>query len=76
VEILPLFHVDMDLYVINVINVLDCVDWERSDVKWTENNSFAGFNKLVFDFTKIPDNTYMFKIKEWAMVSVFVTEAF
>ncbi|AJS61133.1 imm11 family protein [Paenibacillus sp. IHBB 10380] len=76
VEFLPLVHKELELYMINVTNILDCVDWERTDVEWTEENSFAGFNKLVFDFSKIPEHTYIFKFKELATVAVYVTEEF
>ncbi|WP_223067331.1 imm11 family protein [Paenibacillus caui] len=76
VEFLPLAHQELDLYLMNVINVLDCVDWERSDVQLTSKKHFAGFNNLVFDFSKIPLNTYVFKFKELAEVRTFVTESF
>lgn len=61
---------------INVTNIIDCVDYNRSVIKLTSKGTFAGFNKLVFDFSKIPDNTYIFKIKETATFCEFVTEAF
>jgi len=75
-ELLPLIHDELELYVVNVTNVLDCVDWNRSDVRRYSDEDFAGFNKLVFDFSKIPNDTYMFKIKETATVEVFVTDLF
>ncbi|PQP83690.1 hypothetical protein C0Q44_03095 [Paenibacillus sp. PCH8] len=75
-EFLPLIHDDLELYVVNVTNVLDCVDWTRSDVRTFSDGEWADFNKLVFDFSKIPDDTYMFKIKETATVKVFVTDLF
>ncbi|MGF7046897.1 hypothetical protein J2T13_001399 [Paenibacillus sp. DS2015] len=75
-EILPLIHDDLNLHVLNIINVLDCVDWERTDSRRYKDGSWADFNKLVFDLNRIPDNTYMFKIKEVATVTVYVTEAF
>jgi hypothetical protein len=52
------------------------VDWQRSEVKWSKNHNFLGFNKLKFDFSKIPNDTYMFKFKEKAETRVYVTEAF
>lgn len=76
VEFLPLIHETLELYMINVLEIIDCVDWKRSDVMLTSKGQFAGFNKLVFDFNRIPENTYMFKIKEMAGVWVFVTSAF
>lgn len=76
VEFLPLIHDELDLYMINVTNVLDCVDWKRSDVRLTAKGEYAGFNKLVFDFEKIAPSMYMFKFKETARTRVYVTEAF
>ncbi|MEK4850171.1 DUF1629 domain-containing protein [Paenibacillus sp. FSL H7-0756] len=76
VEFLPLIHPSLELSMINVTNILDCVDYNRSVIKLTSLGTFAGFNKLVFDFSQIPDNTYIFKIKETAKVCEFVTEAF
>ncbi|WP_342351893.1 imm11 family protein [Paenibacillus xylanexedens] len=76
VEFLPLAHDELELYVLNVTNILDCVDWERSDVRRKSDGSWAGFDKVVFDFSKIPHGTYMFKIKETATVEVYVTDLF
>jgi len=76
VELLSLIHAEQSIYMVNVINILDCVDWKRSDVSWFEEEYFLGFNKLVFNFTKIPSNTYIFKIKETAETCVYITESF
>ncbi|MED5020781.1 hypothetical protein P9847_26320 [Paenibacillus chibensis] len=32
VEFLPLIHGELELYMINVTNILDCVDYDRSEV--------------------------------------------
>lgn len=76
VEFLPLIHDEMDLFMVNVTNILDCVDWQHSDVNRFEGEYFLGFNKLKFDFSKIPSDTYIFKFKETAATQVYVTEAF
>lgn len=76
VEFLPLIHDELDFYMVNVTNVLDCVDWNRSNVRTYEDGSLAGFNKLVFNFTKIPAETYIFKFVERASTLVYVSEAF
>lgn len=76
VEFLPLIHKELDLVMLNITNVLDCVDWGRSDVSTTDAGNFAGFKKLVFDINKIPDQTYMFKIEETAGTTVYVTDKF
>ncbi|RUT45251.1 hypothetical protein EJP82_16370 [Paenibacillus anaericanus] len=76
VEFLPLIHDDFEFFMVNVTNVLDCVDWQRSDFRTFDDGSWAGFNKLVFDFHKVPEDTYMFKINQGATTRVYVTEAF
>ncbi|MEK4850172.1 DUF1629 domain-containing protein [Paenibacillus sp. FSL H7-0756] len=76
VEFLPLIHDELDIFMINVINILDCVDWQKSKAKWLQEKYFMGFDKLVFDYTKIPEQTYLFKIKEQATSKVYVTELF
>jgi len=75
VEFLPLIHKELDLYVVNVTNVLDCIDWDKSDVVWSDE-ILLRTNKLVFDIDKIPQGTYMFKFKERANLKVYVTEDF
>lgn len=76
VEALPLEHSELKFFMLNVIKVIDCVDYSRSVIKLTGKGNFARFIKLIFDFSKIPEKTYMFKIKETAVVQVFVTDAF
>ncbi|MEY8743370.1 imm11 family protein [Paenibacillus tundrae] len=76
VEFLPLMNDNDELFMLNVTNILDCVDYNRSGIDRFEDGSWFRFNKLVFDPTKIPDGTCMFKIKETAGVQVFVTEKF
>lgn len=76
VEFLPLVHPSLEFSIINVTNILDCVDYNRSVMKLTSKGTFAGYINLVFDFSKIPDDTYILKIKETATFCEFVTEAF
>ncbi|MBJ6361121.1 imm11 family protein [Paenibacillus sp. GCM10012307] len=75
VEFLPLLHDHLELYMVNVTKVLDCVDWKRSDIRTYDDGEFAGFNKLVFDFSKIPEGTYMFKFRERTTTRVYITQA-
>ncbi|MCJ8012825.1 hypothetical protein MUG84_13895 [Paenibacillus sp. KQZ6P-2] len=75
VEFLPLIHEELELYMINVTNIIDCVDYDRSEVLLSVGK-MAGFTKIVFDFSKIPSETYLFKIREMAETKVFLTQAF
>nr|WP_154960466.1 hypothetical protein [Paenibacillus xylanexedens] len=76
VEFLSLLHESLDLSVVNVINILDCVDWKRTDVMYTSKGRFSRFNKIVFELSKVPSGTYIFKIKETASHQIYVTEEF
>ncbi|AIQ60658.1 imm11 family protein [Paenibacillus borealis] len=76
IECLPLAHPELKLFMLNITNVIDCVDYSRSVIKLTGKGNFARFIKQVFDFSKIPEKTYMFKIKETAIIQVFVTDKF
>lgn len=75
VEFLPLLHDQLELYMLNVTKLLDCIDWQRS-IKSNQSNSIIRFDKQVFDFSKIPNDTYMFKIKENAVISTYITDKF
>lgn len=52
VEILPLSHPEFNLFMLNITNVIDCVDYNRSEIQLTGKGNFARFIKLVFDFSK------------------------
>lgn len=75
IEFLPLIHDDLNLFIMNVTNILECVDWERSSFERYPTGKFSNFNKLVFDFNKITSDTSIFKIKEMK-TSVFVSDSF
>ncbi|PJN62846.1 suppressor of fused domain protein [Bacillus mycoides] len=47
-EILPLVHERYECYAINVLNVLDCIDYENADP-----DDFGGFDKFAFITEKI-----------------------
>ncbi|WP_340015436.1 DUF1629 domain-containing protein [Paenibacillus sp. FSL K6-1318] len=76
VEFLKLIHDSLDLYVVNVINILDCVDWQRTDVMYTSKGRFSRFNTIFFDLSKIPSGTSIFKLKETASHQIYVTHEF
>lgn len=75
VEFLPLVHDELELYMMNITNILDCVDYDRSEVRLSVGK-MAGFEHIVFDFSKIPSETYLFKVREIAKTKAFLTEKF
>lgn len=68
VEFLQAVANEDKVFIINVTNLLDCVDKTKSEVK-------PG-GKLVFSEVLIPNHTLMFKTPEDAPYDVYVTDAF
>ncbi len=67
-ELLPLTLDGRDYYLCNVVNVVDCLDKEKSKF-----NQFGGVSQVVFDVSKLPDNGF-FKILEDNCTTIFCTE--
>lgn len=75
-EILPLDCEDGVFYIINVINVSDCIDYEKSKYKtFRDGKRIMRFTKYVFDEKKI-EGMSLFKIKDELLKRPFVSEEF
>lgn len=75
-EILPLDCDEGEFYAINVINVIDCIDYEKSKYKtFRDGKRIMRFTKYVFDEVKI-DGLNIFKIKDEPLKRPFVSENF
>jgi len=74
VQFLPIIH-EQELYLVNVVNVLDCVDYSRSKIRKGLQGVFVGFNSISFNEDMVQDQL-IFKIKEQVERHVYVTDAF
>lgn len=75
-EILPLNCEDGNFYAINVINVMDCIDYEKSQYKtFRDGKRIMRFTKYVFDERKI-EGMNLFKTKDEPLKRPFVSEVF
>lgn len=75
-EILPIFCGDKEFFAINVISVLDCIDYETSEYKtFRDGVRIMRFIKYAFIEEKI-ENVHLFKIKDEPLKSPFVSDAF
>jgi len=77
VEFLPLIQIKRkQLYAVNVLNVLDCLDIVRSDVLFdpSEPGRIVDVIRFVFEPNKLPADPVIFKIPE-DTGSVFVSQA-
>ncbi len=76
VEVLPLVHNKEKLFAINVIKVLDCVDYDKSEYKkFTSSNRIMRFVRYEFIKEKLM-NTHIFKIKDEPSKRPFVSDTF
>ncbi|MBE5886450.1 MAG: hypothetical protein E7284_08630 [Lachnospiraceae bacterium] len=75
-EILPLDCEDGSFYAINVINVIDCIDYEKSTYKtFRDGKRIMRFTKYVFKHEKIK-GVNLFKIKDEPLKRPFVSDEF
>jgi len=53
-----------DYYTINILNVLDCTDWNKTDFEIEKLGpaEIIKFNKLILDVDKIPINNKLFRL--------------
>jgi len=76
VEVLPLLHEKEEFYAINVIRVLDCVDYEKSEYKkFASSGRIMRFTKYEFYKERII-NIPIFKIVDEPSKRPFVSDAF
>lgn len=76
VELLPLNHPTEKYYIINVVNVVDAVDYENSKVKrFSSSGRVMRFDKYAFHLEPIK-NQHIFKIPELPKAYVFVSDEF
>jgi hypothetical protein len=76
VEVLPIHTPDKQLNLLNVTNIIDCLNKEETE----KEGSFIGAeiifgNKLAFDLSKL-ENVNLFKIPELVYLNVFATDMF
>ena len=75
-EVLPLDCKDGTFYAINVIKVIDCIDYESSQYKtFRDGVRIMRFTKYAFDEKKIK-GIDLFKIKDEPLKRPFVSEKF
>jgi len=78
VEFLDAYVVNLDdikIKLVNVTKVVNCIDYERSSLKYSPSGVVNGFDTLFLNKDKIKDYL-IFKIPEFANNRVFVTDEF
>lgn len=75
VEVLPLDIKGHDVRLLNVINVIDCLDESRSDITRFKSGRVLLINKYVFDEGRLR-GVYLFKIPQLLRTEVYATDLF
>lgn len=76
VELLPLISSLDEYYLVNVINVRNCIDYDRSEFKrYSSSGRIMRFMRYSFLEEEVKDQT-IFKISDLPKSRVFVTDAF
>lgn len=74
VEVLELNTPVQKLYLINVINKIDCLDREKSELFFFSNGAIKNIKNITFKEEKI-GNSHIFKMPEWR-VRTYVSDVF
>ncbi len=74
VELLPISYSEPH-YLINVINVIDALDMEKSEFKRYDDGRIMFCTKYVFK-EEVIGNNIVFKIPQFSSAHIFVTEEF
>jgi len=74
-EVLPLDCNDGEFFAINVIEVLDCIDYNDSEYKSFSDGSIMRFIKYVFN-KEIVSGKHIFKIIDEPLARPFVSDEF
>ncbi|NQX68947.1 hypothetical protein HQN90_22725 [Paenibacillus alba] len=75
VELLPTYFPREEYFILNVLNVLDCMDYDQSEVVRFRSGRVMRFKKYGF-IPEIVTNQHIFKIKEIPEEAVFVSDEF
>lgn len=76
VEILPTICLDCELYILNITNIVDAVDYKKSQAKYfSDGKRVLRFIKLAFIEEKVRGN-HIFKLVERKLTSVYVSDEF
>ena len=76
VEVLPTICSDCELYILNVTNIVDAVDYAKAQVKYfPDGKRVLRFIKLAFIEEKVRGN-HIFKLTEHKLSSPYVSDEF
>jgi hypothetical protein len=75
VQVLPILYDKYPIYAINVLRVIDCINYEKAKVRSLSDGFVVGFEQFAFIKERLQDAT-IFKIRELLSTEIFVTDLF
>lgn len=74
-ELLPVYHEKSKYYVVNIINVIDALDYEKSEFERFDTGAIMYCTKYSFK-PEIVENQHLFKIPLCNSIDIFVSDDF
>jgi hypothetical protein len=74
-ELLPLQCEEGDFYLLNVLQVLDCLDRERSDITYWDDGSIRSVRRFAFQASCL-DDKHIFKLPLHNYSRIYVSQLF
>lgn len=75
IEFLPLTYDKQNYYAVNILELLDCIDYKRSSINRFSDGKIMSFNKYSFAQDKI-EGRHIFKITDEPRKFPFVSDEF
>jgi|GEM_PF-5422424 len=76
IQLFPLKIDDIDMKIVNILDVIDCLDKTKSDIEYFDNSKdVMDVNKYVFKTNPIKNRT-IFKIPQLVRTELFATDRF
>ena len=75
IEILPIQVDNLEMYVINVVNVVDCLDEDKSHVEYFSDGGVSGIKQYVFKTDLLAD-VMLFKIPQSSRTEIYASDNF
>jgi len=75
VEILPTIFDEGNFFIINILGVLDCIDYDKSEYKTFSSGRIMRFEKFEF-IEKAIQNKHIFRLKDLPLSYPYVSDQF
>lgn len=75
VEVLPIQVDELEMNVLNVINIVDCLDKNKSNIEYFSDGGVASIKQYSFDTSSLT-GVMLFKIPEFSRTEIYASDTF